>query len=157
MEQLENMEEIEALQTELGQFLVSIIPVPWKKICFYVRCAQGYSETWFAFIEKETDVICVQDFFWDRYQCDLPKRMIVFKKFGTLSKSLYQAYLGRFGAEKMWQSVYYTVEADGTVHIDFGYEQLPGTSIEQYNAVYRKFFGTEYQYYRTKYPSTERK
>ena len=31
MENLENMEKIEALQTELGQFLVSFIPVPWKK------------------------------------------------------------------------------------------------------------------------------
>ena len=32
MENLENMEKIEALQTELGQFLVSMMPVPWEKI-----------------------------------------------------------------------------------------------------------------------------
>ena len=32
MEKIENMEKIDALQTELGQFLVSIIPVPWEKV-----------------------------------------------------------------------------------------------------------------------------
>ena len=53
MEHLENMEKIEALQTELGQFLVSMIPVPWKKICFYAKAARGFSSTWFGFIEKQ--------------------------------------------------------------------------------------------------------
>ena len=66
MENLENMEKIEALQTELGQFLVSFIPVPWKKICFYADAVPGSASSWFAFVEQETDVICTQDFFWKR-------------------------------------------------------------------------------------------
>ena len=67
MEYLENMEKIEAAQNELGQFLVSMMPVPWTKICFYADCAPGYADTFFSFIEEETGVISTMDFFWKRY------------------------------------------------------------------------------------------
>ncbi len=66
MEQLENMEKIEALQTELGQFLVSMMPVPWEKICFFADAALGTVSEWFAFIEKETGVICTQELYWKK-------------------------------------------------------------------------------------------
>ena len=67
MGKLENMEAIEAAQTELGQYLVGMMPVPWKKICFYARCVPGFAQTWFGMIESETGVICARDFFWNRY------------------------------------------------------------------------------------------
>ena len=37
MEKLENMEKIEAAQAALGEFLVSMMPVSWKKICYYYK------------------------------------------------------------------------------------------------------------------------
>ena len=37
------------------------------------------------------------------------------------------------------------------------YEDLPGNSLEQQKEVFRRFFGSEYHYYWTKYPSRERK
>ena len=53
--------------------------------------------------------------------------------------------------------MFYTIESDGKVHIDFEYENLPGNSLEQHDEVFRRFFGSEYHYYWTKYPSKERK
>ncbi len=155
MEKLENMEEIEALQTELGQFLVSMMPVPWEKLCFYAKCARGFSQTWFGFIESETGVICARDFFWKRYDSyPIPKEDAIWKV-PELSEALYNAYLERFGQEKIWRLMFLTIESDGKMHIDFEYENLQGNSLEQHDEVYRRFFGTEYEYYWTKYPSTE--
>ena len=155
MEQIENMEKIEAAQTELSQFLVSMMPVPWTKICFYADCAPGYAETEFAFIEQETDVICHMDFFWDRYDSVPVKRMDAFKKLAKLSLALYNAYLERFSEDKIWRSMFYTLDSDGKIHIDFIFEKLAGSSLERRYAIYERFFHTEYKYYKGKYPSTE--
>ena len=100
MENLENMEKIEAAQTELGQFLVSMMPVPWTKICFYAKAARGFSSTWFGFIEEETDVICCDDFFWNRYDSYPMEKWDSLDKLSDLVSELYNAYLERFGEEK---------------------------------------------------------
>ena len=155
MEQLENMEKIEAAQTELGQFLVSMMPVPWTKICFYADCAPGYAETFFAFVEAETGVISTMDFFWKRYDSYTVEQMEAYSKLAELALSLYNAYLERFGEEKIWRSMFYTVNSDGAVHIDFAFEELPGSSLDQRYAVFERFFHTDYNYYKGKYPSTD--
>ena len=156
MEQLENMAKIEAAQTELGQFLISMMPVPWTKICYYARVAPGFSSPWFGFIEKETDVICCSEFFWNRYDTYPFERREAHRKLHQLVSELYNAYLERFGEEKIWSLIYYTINDDGKVHIDFEYEKLPGNPLEQQREVFRRFFGSEYKYYWTKYPSTEK-
>ena len=154
MEHLENMEKIEALQTELGQFLVSMMPVPWEKICFYADCMPGTASSWFAFIEKETGVICTQDFFWDRYDSYELAEMDVFCKLLELAESIYDAYTERFGQEKIWRTMYYTLQSDGSVQIDFEYELPPGNLVEQGDAVYRRFFNCDYKYIDGKYPAS---
>ena len=121
MESLENMEKIEAAQTELGQFLVSMMPVPWTKICLYAKAAPGFAQTWFGFIEKETDVICARDFFFKRYDSYSMREIDVKRTLAKLVLSLYNAYLERFGEEKIWRLMFYTIESDGKVHIDFEY------------------------------------
>ena len=156
MEQLENMEAIEALQSELGYFLVSIIPVPWSKICFYAQAARGFSSIYYGFIEKETGVNCAMDFFWNRYDFYPVKKRDAVKTLNKLVSDLYNAYLERFGEEKIWRLMFYTIESDGKVHINFQHENLPGNSLEQHDEVFRRFFGTEYKYYWTKYPSNEK-
>ena len=155
MENLENMDRIEAAQTELGQFLPSFVPVPWSKICLYAKCAPGYASVWYAFAEKETDVISVQDFFWDRYSFYPVDELDVVMKLSKLSLNLYNAYLERFGEGKIWQAVYYTLNSDGTLQIDFEFELPSGNLVEQSNAVYRRFFNCEYKYIDGKYPATE--
>ena len=155
MEQLENMEKIEAAQTELGQFLISMMPVPWTKICYYAKVAPGFSSSWLGSIEKETNVICCEDFYWKRYDTYPFERREANRKLHQLVSELYNAYLERFGEEKIWRLIFYTIEADGKVHIDFEDENLPGNSLEQHDEVFRRFFGSEYEYYWTKYPSAE--
>ncbi|MBR3449146.1 MAG: DUF600 family protein [Oscillospiraceae bacterium] len=155
MELLDNMKAIEAAQTELGYFLVSMMPVPWKKICFYARCARGFAQTWFGLIEAETGVICARDFFWKRYDSTPISERDVMRTLPKLALALYQAYLERFGEEKIWRLMFLTIESDGRMQIDFEYENLQGNSLEQHDEVFRRFFGSEYHYYWTKYPSTE--
>ena len=156
MENLENMARIEALQTELGQFLVSFIPVPWKKICFYAAAVPGSASSWFAFVEQETDVICTQDFFGERYEHYTFEEMEVFVKLLDITGSLYNAYVEKFGQEKAWRTMYYTLLSDGSVHIDFEYELPHGNLVAQGNAVYRRFFQCEYTNApKGKYPATE--
>ena len=157
MEQLDNMKAIEAAQTELGYFLVSMMPVPWKKICFYAKAAREFSSIYWGFIEKETGVICAMDFFWNRYDSYPVKEWDAIKKLNKLVSALYNAYLERFGEEKIWRLMFYTIESDGKVKVNFEYKDLEVNSLEQQKEVYRRFFGTEYEYYWTKYPSTERK
>ena len=155
MEKLENMEKIEAAQTELGMYLVNMMPVPWKKICFYARCARGFAQTWFGLIEAETGVICARDFFWNRYDSTPMSERDVMRTLPKLALALYQAYLERFGEEKIWRLMFLTIESDGRMQIEFEYENLQGNSLEQHDEIFRRFFGSEYHYYWTKYPSTE--
>ena len=156
MEQLENMEKIEAAQTELGKYLVSMMPVPWEKICFYARCAPGFAQTWFGMIESETGVICARDFFWNRFDNYQMSERDAMRTLPKLAQALYRAYLERFGQEKIWRLMFLTIESDGKMQINFEYENLQGNSLEQHDEVFRRFFGTEYKYYWTKYPSTEK-
>ena len=155
MEQPENMEKIEAAQTALGQFLVSMMPVPWKKICLYAKAAPGFAQTWFGLIEEETNVICARDFFFKRYDSYSMREIDVKRTLAKLVLSLYNAYLERFCKEKIWRLMFFTIESDGKVLIDFEYEDLQGNSLEVHDEVFRRFFGSEYEYYWTKYPSTE--
>ncbi|MBQ9905147.1 MAG: DUF600 family protein [Oscillospiraceae bacterium] len=156
MEQLENMERIEALQTELGLYLSSIIPVPWEKICFYADAAPDTASEWFAFIEKETGVICTQELFWKRFESYAVEKTDAVCKLLDLTELLYNAYVERFGQEKAWRTMYYTLQSDGAVHIDLEYELPSGDMVERRNTVYRRFFNCERKKSpKGKYPATE--
>ena len=155
MENLENMEEIEALQTELGQFLISIIPVPWKKICYYAEVEPGCISPWISFIEQETEVICTEDFFWERYDHYPVRRRDVLIKLSNLTSVLHKAYIRRFGEDKKWCAMFYFIEEDYSVHIDLEYDFPKGDMFEQHDAVFRKIYHTEYKAIKGKYPATE--
>ena len=156
MEQLENMEKIEALQTELGQFLVSMMPVPWEKICFYADCAPGTSSIWFAIIERETNMIITSGPFWKRYISYRLSEEEASEKLLDLALDLYNAYTAKFGPNKAWRTMYYTIQSDGKLQIDFEYALPPGNLVEQQNAVYKKFFECERKKSpKGKYPATE--
>ncbi len=156
MESLENMEEIEALQTELGQFLVSMMPVPWEKICFYAECAPGTSSIWYAIIERETNMIITSGPFWKRYESYRLSEEEVSEKLLDLALDLYNAYTAKFGPHKAWRTMYYTIQSDGKLQIDFEYALPPGNLVEQQNAVYIKFFECERKKSpKGKYPVTE--
>ena len=67
MEQRDNMEKIELAQKELCEYLISMMPVEWSKICYYSKCTIGSCSTWIALIEEKTGKICTQESFWERY------------------------------------------------------------------------------------------
>lgn len=146
------MRKIENAQKELCEYLISIIPVEWKKICFYSKCTSGSRTTWIALVEKETGAICTQESFWDRYNEYPCKKMDVYIKLGKLIKNLYNAYIEKFGEEKIWYTYSLTIEDDYSFHVDLGYEMPEGNLVEQHDKVFRDFFNEEYQYLEGKYP-----
>ena len=146
------MHKIENAQKELCEYLISIMPVEWKKICFYSKCTSGSRTTWIALVEKETGAICTQESFWDRYNEYPCKKMDVYIKLGKLIKNLYNAYIEKFGEEKIWYTYSLTIEDDYSFHVDLGYEMPEGNLVEQHDEVYRNFFNKEYMYLEGKYP-----
>ncbi len=146
------MHKIENAQKELCEYLISIMPVEWKKICFYSKCTSGSRTTWIALVEKETGAICTQESFWDRYNEYPCKEMDVYIKLGKLIKNLYNAYIEKFGEEKIWCTYSLTIEDDYSFHVDLGYEMPKGNLVEQHDEVYRNFFNKEYMYLEGKYP-----
>lgn len=146
------MRKIENAQKELCEYLISIMPVEWKKICFYSKCTSGSRTTWIALVEKETGAICTQESFWDRYNEYPCKKMDVYIKLGKLIKNLYNAYIEKFGEEKIWYTYSLTIEDDYSFHVDLGYEMPEGNLVEQHDKVFRDFFNEEYQYLEGKYP-----
>ena len=146
------MYKIENAQKELCEYLISIMPVEWKKICFYSKCTSGSRTTWIALVEKETGAICTQESFWDRYNEYPCKKMDVYIKLGKLIKNLYNAYIEKFGEEKIWYTYSLTIEDDYSFHVDLGYQMPEGNLVEQHDKVFRDFFNEEYQYLEGKYP-----
>ncbi len=143
------MNEIENAQRELCEFLISMMPVEWSKICLYSECSTGYCSYWFALIEKKTGAICTQESFGKRYnsypqiqEFDLYRRI----------KKLYNSYLEKFGEEKIWRTCFLTIEEDYTFHVELGYKLPEGDIIQKHDAVFEKFFNTKYEYLQGKYP-----
>lgn len=146
------MQKIENTQTELCEFLISMMPIEWSRICFYSKCTTGSRTTWIALVEKKTGAICTQESFWDRYNTYPYQKMKAYVMLGKLIKNLFNAYLEKFGEDKIWCTYFLTIEDDYTFHVDLGYEMPEGDMVEQHDDVFRKFFNTEYKYLEGKYP-----
>ena len=146
------MNLIENLQKELCEYLISMMPVKWEKICFYSECNSGRCSAWFAFIEKKTGIICTQDFFWDRYNSYPISKMEAYLKLTDFAIALYNAYKDKFGLEKAWHTLSYTVTNDCKFHIDLGYEDKDVSVMRTHEEVFKNFFGVPYEYIEGKYP-----
>ena len=146
------MNEIENAQRELCEFLISMMPVEWSKICYYAECTKQSNSPWISLIEKKTGAICTQESFWKRYSSYPYEKMAAYNVLFRLTRNLFKAYLEKFGEEKIWRTCFLTIEEDYSFHIDFGYQLPPGDLVEQHNAVCEKFFNTNYEYLQGKYP-----
>lgn len=146
------MKEIEIIQNDIGIFLTDMIPVPWKKICLYAECENGSVSFWFALQEQKTDVITTMEFFWKRYENYPIRERDVRLKLADLVRLLYNSYINKYGEDKKWCTMYYTVESNYSVNIDLGYEMPKGNFVEIHHAVFERFFGAPYKYIDGKYP-----
>lgn len=146
------MRKIENAQKELCEFLIDMMPVEWSKICYYSKCSTGSRSSWIALIEKKTGIICTQESFWKRYSTYPYEEMVAYVKLNKLTQNLFNAYLEKFGEEKIWCTYSLTIEDDYSFHVDLGYEMPEGNLVEQHDEVYRNFFNKEYVYLAEKYP-----
>lgn len=146
------MHKIENAQKELCEFLIEMMPIEWSKICYYSKCTTGSRSSWIALIEKQTGIICPQESFWKRYSSYPYEEMVAYVKLNKLTRNLFNAYLEKFGEEKIWCTYSLTIEDDYSFHVDLGYEMPEGNLVEQHDEVYRNFFNKEYMYLEGKYP-----
>ncbi|MBR3901611.1 MAG: DUF600 family protein [Ruminococcus sp.] len=146
------MHKIENAQKELCEFLIEMMPVEWSKICYYSKCTTGSRSSWIALIEKQTGIICPQESFWKRYSSYPYEEMVAYVKLNKLTRNLFNAYLEKFGEEKIWCTYSLTIEDDYSFHVDLGYEMPEGNLVEQHDEVYRNFFNKEYMNLEGKYP-----
>lgn len=146
MNQMDGMGRIESAQTELCQFLMSMIPVEWTKICFYGDVTNGGRSTsaWISLVEKKTGLICTQGAFWRRYEKYPYKTAYAMDKLCDLVDALWDAYVERFGVEKTWCAYYLTINEDYTFHVDLGYELLGDDKSSRTDAVFEKFYNRKY-------------
>ena len=146
------MQEIEDIQTEIGILLTGMIPVPWEKICLYAECDNNSVSSWYAFKETKTGIICTQEFFWERYKSYPMSRRDITINLSNLIRALYKSYITEFGESKKWSTMFYTVKSDFSVNINFEYEMPKGDYIEIHHSVFKRFFGSSYEYIKGKYP-----
>jgi hypothetical protein len=146
------MYKIENAQKELCEFLIDMMPVEWSKICYYSKCTIGSRSSWISLIEKKTGIICTQESFWKRYSTYPYEEMESYVTLNKLTRNLFNAYLEKFGEEKIWCTYSLTIEDDYSFHVDLGYEMPEGNLVEQHDEVYRNFFNKEYVYLKEKYP-----
>lgn len=101
---------------------------------------------------EKTGIICTQESFWKRYSTYPYEEMVAYVKLNKLTRNLFNAYLEKFGEEKIWCTYSLTIEDDYSFHVDLGYEMPEGNLVEQHDEVYRNFFNKEYVYLAEKYP-----
>ena len=121
-EPLPDTEMIRMKQTALEQYLISIMPVPWKKICLFADFRGGRLLTQFAVLEAESDTVCWQDSFQRIYANAgyyVPGRTELNNKVNQLAASLFFFYGEAMGREKVWRSMFLTITPDGSSHTEF--------------------------------------
>lgn len=147
--------EIENIQSNLGLFLIELIPVEWKRICFYAECEDGHNNFWYCFQENNTSLIITSDFFYNRYKNYSYTKSKTNETLANLTFELYEAYKKEFGKNKIWTTMTYVIESNRKIEIDFGYD-LPDNSLKgilsKRKKIVNKYFDKDYIYTKEKYP-----
>lgn len=147
--------EIEKYQAELIEYLISIIPVPWKKIVFYAESTQHTSSLRFGFTEKDTNVIVTMDFFFDRYNYYAFSKIDVFVTLYDILEKIYNAYL-EILKDEIWNTISYIIESPNDFTIEFGNDKKSErVFFEEAEWFVKKFFYTNYIWVKGKYPAKE--
>lgn len=139
-------EMIRSRQAALEQYLISIMPVPWKKICLFAHFSGGRLTAEFAVLEAETDTVCSQHSFQRIYANAgyyVPGRDEMKRKVNQLTASIYFYCAEDWGKENAWRSMFFTITPDGSSHMEFAWapftEQDDPYMMER--AAFEIFFG----------------
>lgn len=116
-------EMIRMKRTALEQYLISIMPVPWKKICLFADFAGGRCIARFA-AEEETDTVFTQDSFQRIFANAgyyVPGRTELNNRINQLAASMFFFCGEAFDRENVWRSMFLTVTPDGASHTEFAW------------------------------------
>ncbi len=137
-------EMIRSKQTALEQYLISIMPVQWKKICLFAHFSGGRLTAQFAVLEAESDTVCAQDSFQRCYVGHyVPGRDEMKKKVNQLTASVYFYCAEAWGKKKAWHSMFFTITPDGASHTEFAWAPFTEQDdpYESERAAFEYFFG----------------
>lgn len=153
MEQFAETKEIRDAVADITDFLISIVPVPWERICFYAECVPGTANIWFAVAEEGTGIVCTEfrrryaSFYTLEYK-EIRRRLI------GLAVRLHIACSEIADAEKNWRCMYFTVDVNGDVHIDYTDKPLSEDFFDNNYAVCEYFFGPDCRKCAMPYPAS---
>lgn len=133
-------------------FSLTLCLLNGKKSVFIPNVHQEVGRHGLRWLKKKRERSALRNLFGIGIMNTLAKKMDVYIKLGKLIKNLYNAYLEKFGEEKIWCTYSLTIEDDYSFHVDLGYEMPEGNLVEQHDEVYRNFFNKEYVYLKEKYP-----
>ena len=149
------MNRIEQFQNELRDYLISMMPVPWKKIFLFAECNRGSATYWFCVLEKETGIVITYESFFSRYDSYQYYKRDINHKLFLLLDDLYQAYVKEYGEDNVWHTIEFIINENGTFRTYLSYEHMNEGILRFRDSFLKKHLNTEYKYIKGKYPSLE--
>lgn len=78
--------------------------------------------------------------------------MEVYLRLTDIVRTLYNSYIEKFGEDKVWRSISYTINEDLKFHIDFSYEEKELSILKTHDEIFKSFFNVPYRFIKEKYP-----
>lgn len=145
----ENVSEL-----DLVNYLISMMPIPWKKIAFYAESDNGSRSLFFGVREKETDIAVNMDTFFKRYdEYPISKREAPFELIRFVRYKFKQDFVEM--GENVWREFVCTIEENGEYKFEYFY---PNGEEYQYMTraeFLKKYLDSDYICVNSKYPSKE--
>ncbi|MDO5560671.1 MAG: DUF600 family protein [Oscillospiraceae bacterium] len=143
--------EIETIQNDLGKFIMSLCPVKWDKVYYYVIRTDMSCDMYFCVKEFQTGLIISSNYFFDRYDKYGMSKNETYAQLYKMTTSLYNAY--KADKEKLWTTMTLIADSSGETTFDFTYEAPAGKNIFQQREEWeKKYFNEPAPAVKVKYP-----
>ncbi|NLM36441.1 MAG: DUF600 family protein [Clostridiales bacterium] len=113
---------VKEMYEELADKIKTIIPVKWDKILLRAEVQKEVNSVYYCFYESETGQLKEYSSLTKEYGVDRKRRMFFTTEISRIIKMLYDYFI-KIG-EKKWTTITYILEKDGTIKVEYGYEDL---------------------------------
>lgn len=124
---------IEELQTDIGINFDAMIPTEYDKAWFFYELGPGICPSvWFCYVDSSTKQLIPADCIERRKDIVIPDIVLFEKLMDQIRyaiKDLQNEYVSDLG--KLWYSITYQLNGDGTFNISFSYDKPTGSLEER--------------------------